>query len=44
MRKWLILIAVLAIILVGVGIWLAGKADSDKPEAGEVRVEIENVL
>jgi len=38
------LIAVLAIILVGVGIWLAGKAESGKPEAGEVRVEIENVL
>jgi len=44
MRKWLILIAVLAIILAGVGLWLAGQAETGKPEPGEIRVEIENVL
>lgn len=44
MRKWLIFIAVLIVALLGVGIWLAGKADQGKPEAGEVRQEIENVF
>lgn len=44
MRKWLIFIAVLAILILGVGLWLAGKAESGKPEAGEVRQEIENVF
>lgn len=44
MRKWLIIIAVLAILMAGIGIWLAGKAQSGKPETGEVRQEIENVL
>lgn len=44
MRKWLILIVVLVVVLLGVGVWLAGKAETGKPEAGEVRLEIENVL
>lgn len=44
MRKWLIFIVVLALFILGVGIWLAGKAETSKPEAGEVRVEIESVL
>jgi len=44
MRKWLIFIAVLLVGLVAIGVWLAGKAENGKPEAGEVRVEIENVL
>ena len=44
MRKWLIFIVILIVILLGVGVWLAGKAETGKPEAGEVRVEIENVL
>jgi ABC-type transporter Mla subunit MlaD len=44
MRKWLVFIAVLVILMVGVAVWLAGKADTGKPDASEVRVEIENVL
>lgn len=44
MRKWLIFIVVLALFILGVGIWLAGKAETGKPEPGEIRVEIESVL
>lgn len=44
MRKWLIFIIVLIVVLVGIGVWLAGKAESGKPEPSEVRLEIENVL
>ena len=44
MRKWLILIVILVVLLLGIGVWLAGKAESGKPEPGEVRLEIENVL
>lgn len=44
MRKWLIFIVVLALFILGVGIWLASKAETGKPEPGEIRVEIENVL
>lgn len=44
MRKWLIFIAVLAVLILGVAFWLAGEAESGRPEPGEVRVEIENVL
>ncbi len=44
MRKWLIFIAVLIIALLGTGVWLAGQADRGKPDAGEVRQEIENVF
>ena len=44
MRKWL---AFLVLILIGLGavaVWLAGKATSDKPEPGPVRVEIEDAF
>lgn len=44
MRKWLVFIAVLLVGLVAIGIWLAGQAENGKPETGEVRLEIENVL
>ena len=44
MRKWLIFIAILLVGLIAIGVWLAGKAENGKPEPGEVRVEIENVL
>lgn len=44
MRKWLIFIAVLAAIILGVGLWLASKAETGKPDTGEVRQEIENVF
>jgi len=44
MRKWLILVGILALILGGITLWLAGKANDGRPEAGEVRVEIENAI
>lgn len=44
MRKWLIFIGVLAVLLLGIAIWLASQAENGKPEAGDIRVEIENVL
>lgn len=44
MRKWLIFILVIIVLLLGAGFWLAGQADKGQPEAGEVRLEVENVL
>ncbi len=44
MRKWLIFIIVIVVLLLGVGFWLAGQAENGKPEPGEVRLEVENVL
>ena len=44
MRKWLIFIGVLAVLLLGIGVWLSGKAELGKPDPGEIRVEVENVL
>ncbi|MEM9667597.1 MAG: hypothetical protein AAF950_01625 [Pseudomonadota bacterium] len=44
MRKWLIIIGALVLILLGIGVWLAGKATEGKPEPGEIRQEIENVF
>lgn len=44
MRKWLILLIILVLALISVAVWLGSKASSGKPEPGEVRQEIENVL
>ncbi len=44
MRKWLVLIGIIALILAGICVWLASKANDGRPEAGEVRIEIDTVL
>lgn len=44
MRKWLILILVVIAALAALAVWLAGKAEDGKPEAGEVRIEVEDVF
>lgn len=44
MRKWLIIIVVLILLVLGAGVWLAGQAENGKPAPGEVRLEIESVL
>ncbi len=44
MKKFLFFLMVLLIALSGAAFWLAGQATSDKPEPGEVRIEVEDVL
>lgn len=44
MKKWLAILMILALSVLGVAWWLAGKATAAKPEPGEVRLEIEDVL
>ncbi|KCZ54156.1 hypothetical protein HY29_15550 [Hyphomonas beringensis] len=44
MRKFLILLAIVVILVLGVLWWLGGKAEKGKPAPGEVRIEVENVL
>ena len=44
MRKWFILFAVLIIAIVGTLWWLGTEVDNSRPDAGEVRMEIENVF
>ena len=44
MRKWLILILILLVALGALAVWLAGTADDGRPEAGEVRLEVDDVL
>ena len=44
MRKWLILLLILALAIVAALWWLGQSLNDDKPEPGEVRMEIENVL
>jgi len=44
MRKWLILLVLLLLGAVGVLWWLGQSFEADKPEAGEVRTEIEHVF
>lgn len=44
MRKWLIILALLVIGVLGVLWWLGNSMSDQKPEAGEVRMEIEHVL
>ncbi|MEM7768756.1 MAG: hypothetical protein AAF253_14960 [Pseudomonadota bacterium] len=44
MRKWLIILALLAAALFGLASWFASKAETSKPEAGPVTLEIKNGL
>ena len=44
MRKFLINLAVLAILVLGAAWWLGGQAAKGKPEPGEIRIEVENVI
>jgi hypothetical protein len=44
LRKWLILFAVLIVGVLAALWWLGTEVDASKPEAGEVRMEIENVF
>ncbi|MEO0983826.1 MAG: hypothetical protein AAFX03_14370 [Pseudomonadota bacterium] len=44
MRKWLIGLGALAVVLVALAFWLSSAANNYKPEPGERRLEIENVL
>lgn len=44
MRKWLIILVLLAALGLGVTWWLGKSLENQKPEAGEVRLEIEHVF
>ena len=44
MRKYLIAFVVLALLILGAVWWLGQKAEQAVPEAGEQRLEIENVF
>ncbi|MEL6285077.1 MAG: hypothetical protein AAFR41_04260 [Pseudomonadota bacterium] len=44
MRKWLTYLVLLLALVGALAYWLAGKANENKPDAGTVRLEIENVL
>jgi len=44
MRKFLILLGLLVILVLGVAWWLGGQAEKGKPEPGEIRIEVDNVL
>ncbi|WOR14152.1 hypothetical protein RYZ27_10270 [Hyphomonas sp. FCG-A18] len=44
MRKWLIILAILIIGVLGVLWWLGNSLDKQRPADGEVRMEIEHVF
>ncbi len=44
MRKWLIILVLLAAAVFGLASWLAGKAEKARPEPGPVSLEIRNGL
>jgi len=44
MRKWLIILLVLIVAIVGTLWWLGSSLDKDKPAEGEIRTEIEHVF
>lgn len=44
MKKFLFFLLLLLLAVGGAAVWLAGLATSDKPEPGEVRIEVEDVL
>ena len=44
MRKWLIILALLAAAVFALASWLAGKADANKPEPGRVTLEVQDGL
>jgi len=44
MRKWLIILTILVVAVLGALWWLGNSMSDQKPDAGEVRMEIEHVL
>lgn len=44
MRKFLIILVVLVMLVLGAAWWLGGQAEKGKPAEGEIRTEIENVF
>ena len=44
MRKFLIILGVLAIVVTGALWWLGTQASNGKPDPGEVRIEVEHAL
>lgn len=44
MRKWLIILTIFIVAILGVLWWLGNSMSDQKPEPGEVRMEIEHVL
>ncbi|MEM1037230.1 MAG: hypothetical protein AAGI14_10770 [Pseudomonadota bacterium] len=44
MRKWLIILLILALAVVGALWWLGNSLDQQRPADGEVRVEIDHVF
>lgn len=44
MRKWLIILTILVVAVLGALWWLGNSMQDQKPEPGEVRMEIEHVL
>ncbi len=44
MRKWLIILLVLVVAIVGTLWWLGSSLDKNKPVDGEIRMEIEHVF
>ncbi len=44
MRKWIVILLLLAAGVLGILWWLGQSLNAEKPESGEVRLEIENVL
>lgn len=44
MRKWIIILALLAIAVFATLWWLGNSLNAEKPPAGEVRTEIEHVF
>jgi len=44
MRKWLILFLILFAAIGALAVWLARAADDGRPEPGEVRLEVDDVL
>ena len=44
MRRFLILLGLLAVLVIAAMVWLGGLAEKGKPEPGEVRIEVEDVL
>jgi len=44
MKKWLIILVLLAAGLLALAMWLAGKAEQAKPEPGRVTLEVRDGL
>ncbi|MCF6329909.1 MAG: hypothetical protein L3J02_08930 [Henriciella sp.] len=44
MRKWLIILLVLSVAIIGTLWWLGSSLDKDRPADGEIRMEVEHVF